>query len=86
MRKKRKPRGHKQNGEKSYDMCPYCYLPDCDPFGGSPLYRNKIQKRLSEGRCPACGHVKCTCKSSILDEEKFKERENMRIKNYKKGE
>lgn len=48
MHKTRKPRGFKLNGHRSYDMCPHCYLPGCDPCGGSQAYRTKIEKRLDE--------------------------------------
>ena len=81
--KKRKPRGTKLNGQKSYDMCPDCYMPGCDPFGGSKLYRDKIEKRLKEGKCPACGQVDCKCKSTILSPKRWEERENRR-KEYAK--
>ena len=63
--KVRKPRGMKQNGCRSYDMCPYCYMPGCDPFGASALYRRKIEQRLKRGLCPACGHAPCRCKSKL---------------------
>lgn len=69
--KKRKPRGTKLNGKKSYDMCTGCYMPHCDPFAASPKYRQKIDKRLEEGRCPACGQVKCKCKSTILSPAEY---------------
>lgn len=61
----RKPRGYKQDGHKSYDMCPVCYMPGCDPFGGSALYRAKISSRLKKGLCPACGRAPCRCKSKL---------------------
>ena len=63
--KPRKPRGRKLNGEESYDMCPGCYMPYCDPFAASRLYSQKIDQRLEKGECPACGHNPCRCKSSI---------------------
>lgn len=63
--KPRKPRGVKLNGQRSYDMCPHCYMPGCDPFGGSEKYRRKIQMRLEKGLCPACGHNLCRCKSKL---------------------
>lgn len=66
IRKQRKPRGTKLNGRKSYDMCTGCYMPRCDPMAASPLYRKKIEDRLSKGLCPACGQKVCKCKSSLL--------------------
>lgn len=80
--KKRKPRGTKLNGYKSYDMCPDCYMPGCDPFGGSRLYQEKVRRRLREGKCPACGHEVCQCKSTILSEKRWIERELNRRKNH----
>ena len=72
--KKRKPRGIKLNGHKSYDMCDGCYMPHCDPFAASPAYREKIYKRLHEGKCPACGQVKCKCKSTSLSPAQYAEK------------
>ena len=72
--KKRQPRGTKLDGRKSYDMCTGCYMPFCDPFAASPLYRAKIEKRLREGRCPACGQVECKCKSTILSKSMYAEK------------
>lgn len=63
--KPRKPRGIKQNGEPSYDMCPYCKMPNCDPFGASLLYRKKLDARRKAGVCESCGHNPCRCKSSL---------------------
>lgn len=63
--KPRKPRGVKQNGEKSEDFCPGCYMRGCDPSGNSELYAGKIRNRLNAGLCPACGHNPCRCKSSL---------------------
>ena len=79
MHKKRKPRGFKLNGHRSYNMCPHCYLPGCDPCGGSQAYRTKIEKRLDEGKCPSCGQVKCVCKSTILKEDAWNERNIKRM-------
>ena len=84
IRKKRKPRGTKLSGEKSYDMCTGCYMPFCDPFAASPKYRAKIEKRLREGKCPACGQYDCKCKSSILTPEQFVEKERSRHENAKR--
>lgn len=78
FRKQRKPRGIKLNGRKSYDMCTGCYMPHCDPFAASPKYREKIEKRLREGKCPACGHYHCRCKSTILSPEEFARKEKAR--------
>ena len=75
MKKERKPRGWKQNGRQSIDFCDYCFKPGCDPTGGSPAYRRKIEKRLDQGLCPSCGHMPCTCKSRDLSEEAAKARE-----------
>ena len=80
VRKKRKPRGIKKNGRRSYDMCPHCYSPGCDPMGASPAYRRKLDARLDEGKCPACGKVKCTCRSTILTPAQFAERARERAK------
>lgn len=80
--KPRKPRGIKLNGKKSYNMCPDCYMPGCDPFGGSKEYRQKIDKRLREGKCPACGQAKCQCKSTMLSQTKWIKREQERIAFY----
>ena len=62
-KKQRKPRNWKQRGGLSYDWCPYCFRPYCDPLGLSPHIEKKIDKRIDEGLCPACGHYPCTCKS-----------------------
>lgn len=60
--KKRKPRGLKKNGCKSYDLCLGCYHPHCDPIFRRPP---KVDERLMSGLCPGCGHEPCSCKSSI---------------------
>lgn len=75
MKKDRKDRGYKQNGQKSIDFCDYCFKPGCDPTGGSPAYRKKIEKRLEQGLCPSCGNMPCRCKSRDMSEEQAKERE-----------
>ena len=61
--KPRKKRGIKLNGEPSYNLCPCCYSPGCDPFFRHP----KVEQRLRAGLCPACGKPKnrCSCKSSL---------------------
>ena len=63
--KARKPRGRKLSGRLSYDMCTGCYMPFCDSFAASQLYRDKISARLRNGLCPACGHSPCSCKSKL---------------------
>lgn len=78
FKKKRKPRGTKLNGKQSYDMCPHYYMPHCDPFATSSKYRLKINGRLKQGLCPACGQIKCRCKSTILSQEEFRKREDKR--------
>ena len=75
MRKERKDRGWKQSGGRSIDFCDYCFKPGCDPTGGSPAYRQKIDKRLEQGLCPSCGKMPCECKSTTLTPEAHKERE-----------
>lgn len=61
--KPRKKRGTKLTGERSFDFCPGCYAPFCDPF----LRPKSVEKRLRAGLCPACGQPKdcCKCKSSL---------------------
>ncbi len=61
--RKRKPRGIKKSGQKSWDLCKGCYYRGCDPANGGSRADKKIRKRLSLGLCPACGHDPCTCKS-----------------------
>jgi hypothetical protein len=78
LKRKRKPRGTKLNGHSSYDMCIHCYMPHCDPFAASSKYRLKINRRLKQGLCPACGQVECKCKSTILTPEQFQKREEQR--------
>ena len=46
--KPRKKRGIKLSGDLSYDLCPCCYAPYCDPF----LRHPKVEKRLRAGVCP----------------------------------
>jgi hypothetical protein len=65
-KKPRKRRGIKLDGTRSYDLCPGCYSYGCDPFTMSPKFRAMVSRRLKEGRCVACGHHECTCKSSKL--------------------
>jgi hypothetical protein len=64
-KKARKPRGIKQDGTESMDLCTCCYSFACDPLSMSRKFREKIDKRLEAGLCPACGHNPCTCKSSL---------------------
>lgn len=75
MNTKRKDRTWKKNGERSIDFCDYCFKPGCDPMGGSPAYRRKIEKRLDQGLCPSCGRMPCQCKSTTLTLKAHKERE-----------
>ena len=65
VKKKRKPRGIKLNGNRSYDLCNCCYAYNCDPMTMSSKFSDKINKRLREGKCGACGSPKdnCKCKS-----------------------
>lgn len=63
VKKKRKPRGIKKDGTRSFDFCPVCHMPGCDPFGGSLAYQRKVAKRREAGVCTACGHNPCRCKS-----------------------
>jgi hypothetical protein len=63
-KKKRKPRGIKKNGHKSYDLCPCCFSPGCDPMANTPKFNAMVRDRLSRGVCVACNHKPCTCKSS----------------------
>ena len=62
-KKKRKPRGIKLNGHRSYNLCPYCYSYNCDRMTMSEKFKNKIDRRLKAGQCGACGNNPCTCKS-----------------------
>ena len=64
-KKKRKPRGIKQDGTRSLDLCPGCFAFHCDPMSMSRKFMDKIDRRLAAGLCGACGHKPCTCKSSI---------------------
>lgn len=65
--KPRKPRGIKLNGQRSMDLCPYCYSFGCNPMSMSHAFSEKIRKRLDNGQCPSCGKPKafCSCKSSL---------------------
>lgn len=53
----------KKRWPASYDWCPYCFKPCCDPMGSSKAITRKTEDRLERGLCPACGHNPCTCKS-----------------------
>lgn len=75
MKKERKQRGYKANGDRSIDFCGYCFKPGCDCMAGSPAYRRKIEKRLEQGLCPSCGQMPCKCKSRSMPEEMAKDRE-----------
>ncbi len=59
--KKRKPRGYKKNGQKSYNLCLWCLGRACDPMDSPPKAKERSRNKL----CPGCGHTPCTCKSSI---------------------
>ena len=61
--KPRKKRGIKLSGDLSYDLCPCCYAPYCDPFLRPP----HVEKRLRAGVCPACGTPtdQRSCRSSL---------------------
>lgn len=65
FKKARKPRGVKQDGTKSENMCPGCISFGCDPMSMSHKFRQKIKTRKSAGTCPACGNNPCKCKSSL---------------------
>jgi hypothetical protein len=65
IKKKRKPRGIKLNGNRSLDLCPHCFAFFCDTMTMSYKFQSKIDKRLAAGLCGACGHNPCTCKSSL---------------------
>lgn len=64
MKKQRKPRGIKLNGQPSLDMCT-CYSFHCDPMTVSSAFSAKIDRRRAAGLCPSCGGKKCKCKSSL---------------------
>lgn len=67
MPKARKPRGVRQDGTYSQNLCPHCYSFGCDPMAMSLAFNNKIRNRLRNGCCAACGQPKefCSCKSSL---------------------
>lgn len=65
LKKQRKPRGIKLDGRRSKDMCPGCYSFNCDPMMMSWKFQDKIDRRIEEGVCPACGNDPCRCKSSL---------------------
>lgn len=80
----RKPRGMKQPrpgrpAERSYDLCPCCYAPGCDPFARHP----KVERRLYDGLCPACGKPwdLCSCKSHKQG-DMIQVHNNKHIQNY----
>lgn len=62
--KPRKPRGYKKTGERSYDLCPCCYSPNCDPMANSLKFGAMVRRRRDAGVCVACGYNPCRCKSS----------------------
>lgn len=63
VKKKRKPRGRKLNGQRSRDMCSHCFSFNCDPMGMSRAFQAKVDRRRRQGLCGACGHNPCRCKS-----------------------
>lgn len=65
FKKSRKPRGIKQDGTRSSDLCRGCYSLGCDPMAMSSKFQKMVSDRLSAGQCVGCGHIKCTCKSSL---------------------
>ena len=65
VKKARKPRGRKLDGTMSVDFCPGCGMPGCDPFGGSRAWQAKKDRRRAAGKCVACGHNPCRCKSAL---------------------
>lgn len=69
--KPRKPRGKKVDGTDSYNMCPVCLMPGCDPTAASFAYQQKIRSRINKGVCPACGYYPCRCKSSLKIKQKI---------------
>lgn len=76
MKKQRKPRGYKLNGQRSLDMCRCCFAFHCDPSSMSKKFRNKVRDRVRRGCCGACGHSPCTCKSSLsmgINQKKLEE-------------
>ncbi len=60
-------RGWKKNGRRSEDLCEHCYSFGCDPMAMSLAFQRKIDERLRQHRCPACGKPQgfCTCKSCL---------------------
>lgn len=79
--KQRKKRGLKLNGEPSYDLCSCCYSPHCNPSFRHP----KVEKRLYDGLCPACGepHDLCKCKSTKTNSKIIVLHNNKHSKDYK---
>ncbi len=65
LKKKRKSRGVKLNGHKSLDMCPCCLSFHCNPMFISLKLKAKFNKRMENGKCPACGNNPCKCKSQL---------------------
>ncbi len=62
-------RGWRLDGTRSQDMCTCCYSIGCDPMSMSLAFQRKINDRLRQHRCPACGKPRgfCTCKSCLPD-------------------
>lgn len=63
-KKARKPRGLKQDGYPSMDLCECCLSYECNPMAMSDKFQDKISRRRREGRCVSCGGKECFCKSS----------------------
>lgn len=64
-KKGRKPRSVKADGiHMGMDMCPHCIAFNCDPSSMSRKFLDKIDKRMKNKLCPACGKNPCQCKSS----------------------
>lgn len=64
VKKARKPRGKKLNGQASYDLCPHCLAYHCDPITMSPAFNAKVSQRSAQGVCRSCGHHPCRCRST----------------------
>lgn len=62
MKTKRNP--NKRRWKGSYDLCPCCYHPHCDPmmsYTYSP-WAKKLRFRLKNKLCVSCGKNPCECK------------------------
>lgn len=65
MKKARKPRGIKLNGDRSMDLCKGCLSFGCDPMADSRECAAKKDMRSEQGVCLSCGADPCKCKSSL---------------------